>query len=313
MPIVGPVATAINQSIDSLIHFLEQRRAQLLRELRDTREEMGANQVARQQMKQQITETRAFLESQMTHNELQTMQERIVADSEAKMAQLQTNGPPLQEVRFLCDTRNLEKHIAFLGEIVRLDILPIPTIPEIPNYAALQQPIVAVGKERSAPGELKWPRGVAIELESGDIYVPDLNNSRIQIFSQKGEYLNQYTHQSLTCPYGILIHQDKIYVTDLYHTIFLLKLPDLTMIKRVRKEGSGNKEFNKQRQLAISPNQLLYVADTKNNRLQIMCTNLVFLGSLRHQTMTRPVDIKFSNNEIFVLSLSVGPHTGNNQ
>ena len=101
MPIVDPVATVINQSIDRLILYLEQRRVQLLRELRDTCEEMGANQVARQQMEQQITKIRTFLESQMTHNELQTMQEKIVADLEAKMAQLQTNTPPPREVRFL--------------------------------------------------------------------------------------------------------------------------------------------------------------------------------------------------------------------
>ena len=84
MPIVDPVATAINQSIDRLILFLEQRRVQLLRELTDAREEKGANRVAPQQMEQQITETRRMLEGLMTHNELQSMQERIVADLEVK-------------------------------------------------------------------------------------------------------------------------------------------------------------------------------------------------------------------------------------
>ena len=108
------------------------------------------------------------------------------------MVQLQTNAPPPQEVMFLCDTRNLEEHIARLGEIVRLVIPLIPPIPEIPNYAAFQQPIVGVGKHGSAPGELNCPQGVSIELESGHIYVVDSNNSRIQIFSQTGDYLNKF-------------------------------------------------------------------------------------------------------------------------
>ena len=308
MPIVDPVATAINQSIDRLVLFLEQRRVQLLTELRETREEMGANRVARQQMEQQIAETRAFLEGQMTHNELHSMQEKMVADLETKMAQLQANAPPPQEVRFLCDTRDLEEHIAHLGEIVRLDVPPIPPMPEIPNYATFQQPIVAVGKHGSAPGELNWPYGVSIELESGHIYVADMNSKRIQIFSQTGDYLNQFGHQHLIKPHGILIHQDSFYVTEtFYHAIFLFKLPDLTMIKRVGKKGSGNKAFNIPGQLAISPNQLLYVADKDNNRLQILSANLAFQGSLKHQTMSRPLDVKFSNNEIFVLSLRNNP------
>ena len=277
-------------------------------ELSDAREEMGANRVARQQMEQQIGETRAFLEGQMTHNELHSMQEKMVADLEAKMAQLQANAPPPQEVRFLCDTRDLEEHIAHLGEIVRLDIPPIPPMPEIPNYAAFQQPIVAVGKQGSDPGELNWPQCVSIEAESGHNYVADWSNHRIQIFSQTGDYLNQFSHQHLIKPHGILIHQDNIYVTEtFYHAIFLFKLSDLTMIKRVGKRGSGNEEFYFPNKLAISPNQHLYVADRDNNRLQILSANLDFQGSLKHQTMSHPEDVKFSNNEIFVLSCVDNP------
>ena len=305
MPIVDPVETAINESIDRLIAHLEQRRAQLLRELKGTREEMGANRVSRQQMEQQITETRRMLERLMTHKELQSMQEKIVANLEAKREQLQANAPPPQEVRFLCDTRDLEEHFARLGEIVRLYILPMP---QIPKYAAFQKPIVAVGKQGSAPGNLSTPHAVAIELKSGNIYVADMENHRIQIFSQSGDYLNQFRHQHLNSPCGILIHLNNIYVTDrAYHAIFLFKLPDLTMRKWVGKGGSGNEEFSVPRQLAISPNQLLYVADRNNNRIQILCANLAFQGSLKHQTMTQPVDVKFSNKEIFVLSCEDNP------
>ena len=120
-----------------------------------------------------------MLEGIMTHNELHSMQERIVADLEAKMSQLQTNAPPPQEVRFLCDTRDLEEHVARLGDFALIDIPPIPPIPEIPNYAAFQQPIVGVGKHGSSPGELNWPRGVSIELKSGHIYVGKQLNPNI--------------------------------------------------------------------------------------------------------------------------------------
>ena len=308
VPIIDPVSIHINQSIDRLVLFLEQRRVQLLTELRDRREEMRENQVAHQQMEQQIAETREYLERQITHNKLHSMQGRMIRDLEAKMAELQVAPPPPQEVRFLCDTRDLEEHIARLGEIVRLDIPPIPPMPEIPNYAAFQQPTVAVGKRGSAPGEFVSPGGVAIEAKSGRIYVADASNKRIQIFSQTGDYLNQFSHQHLIMPWGILLHQDSIYVTDLnYQAIFLFKLSDLTMIKRVGKQGTGNEEFNQTRQLAISPNQLLYVADEFNNRLQILSANLAFQGPLTHQTMTHPVDVKFSNNEIFVLSHDDNP------
>ena len=115
--------------------------------------------------------------------------------------------------------------------------------------------------------------------------------------------MNHFRHQHLKRPHGVLIHLDNIYITDTaQHTIFQFNLSDLTLKKRVGKKGSGNEGFDSPRQLAISPNQHLYVADSDNNRLQIMSENLAFQGSLRHQTMYLPVDVKFSNNEMFVLS-----------
>ena len=307
VPIVDPVATQINKSIDRLILSLEQRRHQLLTDLRDRREEISANRVARQQMDQQITETRALLEGQMTHNLLHSFHAKIVTDLEAKMSEMQVAAPP-QVVSYLCDTQDLEERISRLGEIVQLETPPIPHMSAIPNYATFQQPIVGVGKQGSAPGEFKGPSGVSIDTESGHIYVVDISNKRIQIFSETGDHLNQFGHQHLIRPWGILIHQDSIYVTDTnQHAIFLFKLPELTMVKRVGERGSGNEEFNYPRQLAISPNQHLYVADTNNNRIQILSKDLAFQDSLRHQTMTRPVDVKFTNNEMFVLSCVDNP------
>ena len=303
VPLVDPVATQINQSINRLILSLEQRKFQLLTDLRDRREEMRVNQVASQHIELQIEETRALLEGQLMHNKLHSMQERIVAELEATRAEIQANASPPQYLKFLCDTRDLEGHISRLGEIVQIDIPPA-----VPDYATFRQSTVAVGKEGSAPGELNWPRGVTIEQASGHIYVADILNKRMQIFSETGECLNQFGDQHLKQPWGVLIYQDSIFVTDMgLHAIFRFKLSDLTMIKRVGKFGSARKEFNNPRQLAISPNQLLYVPDLFNNRIQILSTDLAFQGSLRHPTMTKPEDVKFTSCEMFVLSYQDNP------
>ncbi|KAI6649096.1 hypothetical protein LOD99_6817 [Oopsacas minuta] len=302
-PIIDPIAVQIHQSIDRLIFLLNQRRVHLLATLRNRREEMRTDLVARQEMEEELVGARTLLEGQIKHNKLHSMQERFVGEMEAKLAELRLNAPPTQELRFLCNTQDLEEHISRLGEINQHEIPPIPPMPVIPNYSAFQQPIVAVGEQGSAPGHLKYPQGVTIEPESGHIYVADMNNSRIQIFSQEGHHLYIFGDRHLSQPWGILIHEDNIYVTDIgYHAIFLFKLPDLTMIKRVGKRGFGGEEFNQPSQPAISPNQHLYVPDCNNNRLQILATNLVFKDTLRHKTMKSSVDVKFTNNEMFVLS-----------
>ena len=170
-------------------------------------------------------------------------------------------------------------------------------------YSAFKQPIVAFGKRGYDYGELSNPRGVSIEPTTEYIYVTDVEDGRIQIFSQTGDHIDHFGNTHLYEPWGILIHLYSIYVTDIgYHAIFLFRLPELRLVKRVGKKGYGREEFICPGQLAISPNQQLYVPDEYNNRLQILSTDLEFQNTLKHQSMTNPCDVKFSNNEMFVLS-----------
>ena len=185
----------------------------------------------------------------------------------------------------------------------------IAPMPSVPNYAAFQRSIVVVGKGGSIPRVSIQPIGVAIEPTTEYIYVTDSKNGLIHIFSQTGDYINHFGDPFLSRPWGILIHLDNIYVTDTrQHAIFLFRLTDLKMVKKVGKRGSGREEFDYPTQLAISPNQHLYVTDTNNyNRLQILTTDLEFTNSLQHITMKCPIGVKFSNNEMFVLSGSDSP------
>ena len=81
----------------------------------------------------------------------------------------------------------------------------------LPDHVEFQE--VDFVEYASAPGELNRPRGVSIEAEFGHIYVAEWGNGRIQIFSETGEYLNQFRHEHLKYPWGVLIHLDSIYVT----------------------------------------------------------------------------------------------------
>ena len=200
-----------------------------------------------------------------------------------------------------------EGHVTHLIENNNIDISPIHPMTSVPDYATFQQPIIAVGGGGSVARDIS-PRGVSIESTTEYIYLADMYNSRIQIFSQTGEHIHHFGDTHLSRPWGILVHQDSIFITDEGHqAVFLFRLSDLLMVKRAGNKGSGSKEFNRPKQLAISPNQHVYVADLYNNRLQILTTDLEFKGTLRHKTMTNPCDLKFSNNEIFVLSYTDNP------
>ena len=297
---VDPVSIEINRSIDRLIFSLEQRRNYLLAVLWDRREEIKSFRLAAERIERELSDAHAHLQSQMIHNELHAIHERITAQLEAKQKELLFTKSAPKELRFLCNIRDIEERIELFGEIVDQDHYNAPTIPD---YGTFHQPVVAVGKQGTAPGEFNNPKGIAIHEETNNIFITDRGNGRVQIFSESGEYLNQLTNDNIQSPYGILIHKNSIFLTDInQHALLQFQLQDFSLNKRVGQFGSENNCFNRPQQLTLSPDNMIYVADEFNNRLKVMNLNLDSVSILSDQSMTRPVDVKFSNNNILVLS-----------
>ena len=83
----------------------------------------------------------------------------------------------------------------------------------VPDYDKFQTSTIATGKEGKAPGELKFPRAVAIDEDTHQIFVTNHSNNRVEIFSETGEYICQLGVGQLYGPWGIAIHGDNVYVS----------------------------------------------------------------------------------------------------
>ena len=108
----------------------------------------------------------------------------MVEDIDNRIKQLQLLEKET-EVVFECDTRQLEQTISVLGHLIERETISIP------DYPALLQPSVSVGKRGTAEGELNCPCGVAFDEKSKLIYVADggsfITTGNISVFSITGE------------------------------------------------------------------------------------------------------------------------------
>lgn len=146
------------------------------------------------------------------------------------------------------------------------------------------------GGEGTEPGRFKSPEGVAIDPVNERLFVADLGNSRVQVFSlQKG------LEGSLLSTFGSRgsqpAHFDKpgamtmdsvgnLYVLDVGNGRIQVFDQNLNFVTAWGKVGSGEGEFNVPTAIALSPDEeRIYVLDSYNYRVQVLDRSGNFISS----------------------------------
>ena len=295
-PFVDPVEHHINHTFDRLIFLLNRRRVELLKYVRDTREDKRAAERERIETISQLTAIQEQLHIDLRQNVLQPYKMKWIGKLECKKRQTQLNVPVEVQFKLKCLMRELERNISRLGEILELPVY-------VPHYATCHIPVVATGKKGRAPGEFYGASGVAIHDETHQVFVANRTNDRVEIFSETGEFLYQLGVGELSRPWGITIHGDSVYVScwgD--HSVSKFSLTEMCHVRRIGGKGSNNGQFNGPNQLTTDPIGCVFIADTLNNRICIHDPDLNHLCNITHQSMSRPADIKVSRDRLYVLS-----------
>ena len=308
--VIHPTEASIHEHFNNIVYRVNQRREEMIAAFRDRMEERRAATTTRINTIQQLIDSKADLQSRMKENLLHSMREKMLEDIDTRMAQLQVVEKET-EVVFECDTRQLEQTISVLGQLIQREIISTP------DYPALLQPSFSVGKLGRAKGELSNPSGVAFDEKSKLIYVADGGSfifsfdmaipGNISVFSITGEYIDRFCEGQFN-PVGIAISDNNVFVSDWdSHCVYKFTHPKFQLVTKVGKKGNGVGEFNSPRYLSVTTDRSVLVADSGNNRIVVMDTDLKHKHYIKHQTMTLPTDVKVNNNKLYVLSIHNSP------
>lgn len=170
----------------------------------------------------------------------------------------------------------MKKYIAFLFIILSFSLISRNILAAKTNYIT----ILTFGEYGNREGEFNYPVGITQD-NSGNLYITDWENDRIQIFSSEGRLLKVIPEKDselkIDGPVGIVLDQNEnIVVVEQFNNRIQKISPDGKSLNMVGKEGNGPGEFLNPRGIAIDKNDNIYVVDTGNNRVQIFSSDFKF-------------------------------------
>jgi len=126
-------------------------------------------------------------------------------------------------------------------------------------------PIYFLGEERFIS-----PIGISVD-RNGEIFVTDSLLHRVAVFDSKGEYQRDIGSPDIfQRPAGIAIDRDKVYVIDtLAHRVSVLSKHNGGLLFHFGRQGTGEGEFNYPTNIFLHSDNLLYITDSMNFRVQV--------------------------------------------
>ncbi len=131
-------------------------------------------------------------------------------------------------------------------------------------------------------GEFDHPYGSAVDA-SGNVYVADAGNNRIQKFTATGVFVTQWGtlgagNGQFDTPWGVAVDgSGNVYVSDLWNARVQKFSSTGTYLSQFGSPGAGNGQFGRPRGVAVDPSGNVYVVDDINDRVQKFSSTGVYL------------------------------------
>ena len=302
----------IEDSFKRSHEVLRVRENNLLTRVEEIKTEFNKKTREMNEMLETLAKAKSFTSDNFIANKLKDTRDIFLMTIDTKIAELRHDID--HAIEFEWDPL-FETYIEQLGSIKLNGELntsltrtfPPQVKPVVPDYKTKHLPTAYSCKkhtDQKAPGELYGPSSLAIHYKTGNIYIADECNHRVQVFSCNGDYLFMFS-EKMNHPIGICISLNKVIVTQCSgHRMNEYELGG-KLVKSVGSEGSGEGQFQYPHGLDVSDrNNNIYVCDRDNNRVQIFTEDLKFHSMLGIGVLKCPRDVKVPRDRVLVLDES---------
>ena len=176
------------------------------------------------------------------------------------------------------------------------------------DYEGKVTPVLSIGGTPGGKeGQFKNPWGVAVHYQTGNIFVADSSNNRVQVFDKDGKYLHKFGDRDgaskMKTPHSIDFYQNKVFISQHDGGCLLVYYLNGTFLKQIGTPGNGEGQLNYPRGITFNEsNGDIFVCDCDNHRIQIFSKDFLFKSQFGKEILKYPSDIKLTNEYIYVLS-----------
>ena len=151
-------------------------------------------------------------------------------------------------------------------------------------------------------GEFSSPKVVVIDNDNQRIFIADMSNTRIQVWSMEGDYLSEFGRGILQWPWEIVIFDNSIYISDCGgHFLSKWCYNEFTLLNKSKtSEGSKPGQLNYPSGLDIDEEEI-FVVENVNNRISVFDFNLKFKRIMALNAIVNSFCLRVRNNTIYIV------------
>ena len=305
---VSKVKSEIESRFRELMNCVRERERQLLNQLEEI---LNNYKRERDKHKQSLTELETGLnlvKENFKSNDLKHLQDSMIEQIREKRKEFESQFES-KHISLDFDKTILE----LAGTIGRLTVTNstsvVSSLPVV-DYEGKVTPVLSIGGTSGGKeGQFSNPYGVAVHYQTGNIFVADHSNHRVQVFGKDGNYLYKFGDRDgagkMNAPLFIAFYQNKVFVSQNGAGCLLVYDLNGTFLKQIGTPGNGEGQLKSPYGITINEsNGDIFVCDCDNNRVQIFSKYFLFKSQFGKGILKSPSDIKLTNEYIYVLSWS---------
>jgi DNA-binding beta-propeller fold protein YncE len=128
---------------------------------------------------------------------------------------------------------------------------------------SLFSPVGSFGSPGSGPGQFQSPQGVAVQASSGNVYVADSGNARVEKFSPDGSFISAFGQDRLSFPTSVATDTlGKVYVGDAGTNVVQKFDADGNFVSTIDGASAPQGHFQSLAGVAVDQANNLWVADS---------------------------------------------------